>query len=145
MRRTLEEKNLIAEKLEVVINKCNLYKISPYEIGQNTNVSLSGARKLLGGITKNPSLDTLKIIEEYIDKKEASLSLEKAENYFKSLSTNQKIDHIYKKVDDIELLLHSFDTKQKIMFEILKDAKTEELKFFETAIKERLSSSNKPA
>ena len=57
--------DLLSEVLKLI----EKFKITAYEIEQNTELSAVGIQKIINGDTKKPLASTLKAIKEYIDNK----------------------------------------------------------------------------
>jgi hypothetical protein len=57
------------ELLKNVLTLIEKYKITAYEIEQNTELSAVGVQKIINGETKKPLSSTLKTIMDYIEKK----------------------------------------------------------------------------
>jgi len=52
----------IAEKIHELMNRRG---ITPYRLSKETGVSYTGLTKILNGTTKNPQIDSLKLIADY--------------------------------------------------------------------------------
>jgi transcriptional regulator with XRE-family HTH domain len=52
----------IAEKIHELMNQRG---ITPYRLSKETGVSYTGLTKILNGTTKNPQIDSLKLIADY--------------------------------------------------------------------------------
>lgn len=155
MARTEQERILIAEKAKAIREKAKGYSISAYELGQNTTLSIAGAKKILEGSSQWPSNVSLEIIQNYIaktyenvgtvDKNPDTVAESKSEYMdYKSLSLDEKLEVILKKLDNLEVMQKASDLKQSIIFEITKLAKGEELKVYEQEFTTRLNSEQKP-
>ena len=153
MARTEQERILIAEKAETIREKAKKYSISAYEIGQNTILSLSGAKKILEGTSKTPSEENLAVIEKYIQQAYEGAPMGVVKNVieepkaeykdYNNLNVDEKLNLILNKLESLEVMQKAIDLKQSIIFEITKLAKAEELKIYEEEFAARFNSMQK--
>lgn len=139
MSENKDNKTLNNSKLIEVLEKVKKYQISPYEIGNNTTLTVTGVQKILDGETKKPSIKSLNIISEYVSKtyEPENFIQEQKEAY--NLNEEVTLAKILITMERIESKLNAYSLKQEIMFEIIKNAKAKELehlnKEFSTKIK----------
>lgn len=139
MGRTEQDRILLAERAETIRIRAKKYSISSYELGQNTDLSIGGAKKILEGTSKTPSEVSLDIIDKYIEKTyenkelQPTIVAEEKIDYpdYRNLSVDEKLNIILKKMDKFDVLLDAIALKQEIIFEITKLAKAGELKVYE--------------
>lgn len=154
MARTEQERILVAEKAKAIREKAKEFSISAYELGQNTTLSIAGAKKILEGSSQLPSNVSLEIIEQYIVKtyeseetvdENSDIVNESKSDYkkFRSLSIDEKLEIILKKLDNLEVMQQASNLKQSVIFEITKLAKGEELKIYEQEFASKLNSAQK--
>lgn len=144
-RRTAEERNQISELKDLIVSRAAAHKITAYELAQNVGMTEVGIRKILNNVTKNPSLETLQEMDVYIKNFYESDSV--SEEKTKYNVQNPELSMILKKLNSIESKIESnsatISLKVDIMFEILKNAKAEELKYIENQLKLKLTNSEK--
>ncbi len=56
----------IKERLQKIIERCEFYGITAYQIGSATSLNTSGVQRILDGKVEKPRNATLRIIEDYI-------------------------------------------------------------------------------
>lgn len=128
MRKTVNDKALIKAKLEEVFEKIEKYNISYYEAHKHIEeISISGLRRIFLKESKNPSLENVVTIENFIKNNYENKSVKEPRAEY-STSIESKI---LQKLNDIEIKIEAQSLKQEIMFEILKIAKASELEAFE--------------
>lgn len=136
-RKTQQKREEVLKLLPVLLDKIEKYNITSYELSKAIPLSEPGIRKVIKGETKSPNLERLRDIETYI-----------AENYESSDKEDKKespkespdFKIILEKLTAIEDKIDKSSLRQEIIFEIIKNAKTEELKYIEKMVKEKLSS-----
>jgi len=57
------------KRMQNIIQFCNKYDITAYEIEKNTKLTQAGVQRILNNQTKKPRKKTLIIIEKYLNKK----------------------------------------------------------------------------
>jgi len=141
-RKATDNQNDKTQILDGIIKKVEEFHLTPYEISKNTGLSDTGVRKLLGGKTKNPSIDTLNRISKYLDSIENSP--EKCNEKTIDLELiNNKLDFVIEKLEKMEIRMGSNELLQEIMFELQKNSSSpEELKKIEKDILKKQQASS---
>lgn len=142
-RKTEQEKNEISKLLPKVIAKIAKHKATSYEISKVVDMTEPGIKKIMNGTTKFPNIDILKQIDSYIvtnyEKVKSQVS-EIGEKYESPGQMSPDLLLIIEKLELIEDKIDKASLRQEIIFEIIKNAKREELLYMDKMIKEKLSS-----
>jgi len=103
------------EKVEFIIKKVKELDITSYDIGKNTQLSVSGIDKILNGISKSPQEKTLNKILEFLQSKTVRTSIKEIQH-----SAAEK-EPFYTKTDNykIEDILELEKAKFKLNNEVL--------------------------
>ena len=95
------------EKIELIKRLAKKHDISPYKIGQKTEISISSVSKIFAGEQKNPRSKTLNIILEFLEQEIAGTEndhtwcakhLNNRPSIFTTVAINGNFDNL--KIDD---------------------------------------------
>lgn len=115
------------EKLRFIIEKSKELGISPYEYGQNTDISDLGARNILTGESKNPRTKNLNIMLKYLESKVVGTALEETNKVrpinepYTEYNTNSLEDIIFRKM--LKKLQPEFEKRDAKILTLRKDLK----------------------
>lgn len=122
-RRSSEEKESISILRDELIKKVEKYNISMYELSKSHLIEMSepGLAKIFNGITKFPKMENLLQIQNYI-----------AVNYedCKGLKLNPERT-MQQRIEELEGQVEKMHLKMDIIFEIIVNAKKEEISYIE--------------
>jgi predicted transcriptional regulator len=97
---------------EEIIQMCDKYDITAYEISKNTELTASGVKRILDGVVKKPHTETLEKIANYVIEK--ITSIEYNENLIKEPNA------VYSKKETIEDKLDRILQNQSVILKRLK-------------------------
>lgn len=127
MKQTSNDKTLTNSKLDDILEKVKKYKISPYEVGNNTTLTVTGVQKIFDGETKKPGNKSISIISDYITRVYEPETIVKEQQSVYGLNDEVTLAKILLTLERLETKIDAHNLKQEIMFEIIKNAKAKEL------------------
>lgn len=140
-RRTPQEREQLLKLLADVRKRIDTFEITSYELAQNVSMTGAGIDKIIKGITKVPNAKVLNEIDVYIrENYETPPSLvTEPQKVYEKTSDELILKEVLKKLESLENKLDSSQLRQEIIFEILKNAKREEVQYLEKMFKEKFN------
>lgn len=113
----------IKKYIEIIIETCDKYNITAYEIGNATGLNVSGVQRILNNEVEKPRQSTVKKILKYLEDKTVGSKLEHSENpqifnepsssYIPIITNDRVVPYYNIEINSGEI--HSWDEAQKFI------------------------------